>query len=136
MGLPAIAQQSATPTESTTDPATGFDLERIKVLRVERKLLLDQQREDQQALQKEMAAHVNHPSVIAGVMERRRHMERLAQLDRIKQIGDENNDQALIERAAAARDLELRRYFMWRTLQRTNNLEAARILPQTDTPGE
>ncbi|TXD38887.1 hypothetical protein FRC98_00340 [Lujinxingia vulgaris] len=139
----AVAQQSS----ATDDDATAaeakhprgnaiFDAEHLKAMRHERRVMIQQQRAERDAHREMLRNNVNHPAIRAGIEARRTHMERLARLDRIKQIGEQNQDQALIDRALAARDLELRRYFMWRTYHRATTSELTGIIPQTDTTGE
>ncbi|RDV40034.1 hypothetical protein DV096_05610 [Bradymonadaceae bacterium TMQ3] len=138
----ASAQDSSTDentpaTEAKYRPGDAlFNAEHLKVMREERRVMIQQQRAERAAHREMLRNNTDHPAIRAGIAARRTHMERLAKLDRIKQIGEQNQDQALIDRALAARDLELRRYFMWRTYHRATTTELTGIIPQTDTTGE
>lgn len=146
IGLLAVPGASAQQTESSESASAGevqnlrqngiFDSERIEEMRRNRRVMLQEQIAERNARREMIRNNINHPVLQAGIEARRTHMERIAKLDRIKQIGEQNDDQALIDRALAARDLELRRYFMWRTYHRATASDFGGTIPQTDSTGE
>lgn len=143
LALPAVAQQndeganSSQPGEVKNLRQSGmFDSARIHEMRAQRRAMIEQERAEVEQRREMIRNNIDHPALQAGIAERRKHLERLAQLDRIKHIGEQNSDQALIDRALAARDLELRRYFMWRAHQRATAGTMGASIPQADSVGE
>lgn len=161
LALPALAQQAGgttasnsptrpdptQPADDSADPDSEeeaaplpqdsvFDSAAIEKMREERRVMIQEERAEVERRREMIRNNSDHPAIQAGIAERSKHLDRLAKLDRIKQIGEQNSDQALIDRALAARDLELRRYFMWRHHHRHTVDEIGATIPQSDNPGE